>query len=40
MLRARAGNGPEPGRRPHLLSAILFPTGPTDSVENEVVVIE
>ena len=26
LLRGRAGNGPAPGRRPHLLSAILFPT--------------
>jgi DNA-binding transcriptional ArsR family regulator len=26
LLRSRAGNGPAPGRRPHLLSAIFFPT--------------
>ncbi|NUT51581.1 MAG: helix-turn-helix domain-containing protein [Saccharothrix sp.] len=27
-LRARADNAPTPGRRPHLISAIFFPTGP------------
>ncbi|MFI6298987.1 helix-turn-helix domain-containing protein [Nonomuraea sp. NPDC050790] len=26
VLRARAGNGPAPGRRPHVISAIFFPT--------------
>jgi DNA-binding transcriptional ArsR family regulator len=27
LLRPRSGNGPAPGRRPHLVSAIVFPTG-------------
>jgi DNA-binding transcriptional ArsR family regulator len=27
VVSARAGEGPAPGRRPHLLSLILFPTG-------------
>ncbi|MEV0611846.1 helix-turn-helix domain-containing protein [Nonomuraea sp. NPDC050404] len=26
VFRARAGNGPAPGRRPHVISAIFFPT--------------
>lgn len=27
LLRSRSANGPAPGRRPHLVSAIAFPTG-------------
>ncbi|MEV4222054.1 helix-turn-helix domain-containing protein [Nonomuraea sp. NPDC049725] len=30
VLRARAGNGPAPGRRPHMISAIFFPAGQPD----------